>query len=70
MLNYESFSQYFTAQLNRSWFTLVKIGFSFIGVGLLIILLQELIIGILSALIIGIGIYILFIAFRIWKNVR
>ena len=46
---------------------LLKAGFGFIAIGLLILLLKEIIILILASIFISIGAYLLFLAYRIWK---
>jgi len=45
-------------------------GMVLIGIGLLIFILKELIIGVLSAVFIGLGVYCLFAAFNVWNSAR
>jgi len=49
---------------------IAKIGAILIGIGLLIFILKELIIGVLSAIFIGLGIYCLYMAYNIWNSTR
>ncbi|MBC8213339.1 MAG: hypothetical protein ISR90_05660 [Candidatus Marinimicrobia bacterium] len=67
---FESFSQYFDPKRNQSWIPVAKVGGVFVGIGLLILLLKELIIAILAAISIGIGVFILTVAFRIWRMLK
>ena len=48
----------------------MKVGVVLIGIGLLIFILKELIIGILSAIFIGLGVYFLIMAFNLWNSNR
>jgi len=41
-----------------------------IGIGLLIFILKELIIGVLSAVFIGLGVYCLYAAYNVWNSNR
>ena len=63
-------NSFFNFNAKQSWKLIAKIGMVFIGIGLLIFILKELIIGILSAVFIGLGIYCLFMAFNIWNSGR
>ena len=46
---------------------LIKIGISFILIGLLILLLKEIIILILASIFIAIGLFLLSLSYRIWN---
>ena len=63
-------NQYFNPDYNKSWKPIAKIGAILIGIGLLIFILKELIIGILSAIIIGLGVYFIVIAYKLWNTSR
>jgi len=63
-------NSFFNPNSNKSWKLIAKIGAAFIGIGLLIFILKELIIGVLSAIFIGLGIYCLYMAYNIWNSTR
>lgn len=65
-----TFSRNFNPQFHSSWIPVAKIGLWFILGGMLIMALKELIIGLLSFAAIGIGIYLLIVAFRIYRLTR
>ena len=65
--NYDAFSQNFTPHSHSTWIPVAKTGVGFIVAGLIILLLKELIVAVLSTIAIGIGIYILLVAFRIYQ---
>ncbi len=68
--DYNSFSQYFRPKVHSSWLPVAKVGGIFILIGLLVLLLKQLLIAVISAGLIGIGIFILTVAFRIWYAQR
>ncbi len=51
---------------NKSWQALFKIGFLCILIGCLIYMLKEIIIGFISLIFVCLGIYILFLSYKIW----
>jgi len=61
---------FFNFNAKQSWRLFAKIGLVLIAIGILIYILKELIIGILSAVFIGLGIYCLFMAFNVWNSGR
>ena len=65
--SYDAFSQNFTPQSHSTWIPVAKTGVGFIVAGLIILLLKELLVAVLSTIAIGIGIYILLVAFRIYQ---
>jgi hypothetical protein len=65
--NYDTFSQNFTPHSHSTWIPVAKTGVGFILAGLIILLLKELLVAVLSTIAIGIGIYILLVAFRIYQ---
>ncbi len=67
---FESFTQYFDPKRNQSWIPVAKVGGIFVVIGLLILLLKALIIAVMAAISIGIGVYILIVAYRIWRMMR
>jgi len=68
--NYNSFKQYMDPAANSAWLPVAKVGLGFILAGLLIMLLKELLIAIIAAGTIGIGIFILTVAWRVWRAAR
>ena len=68
MIKLFNFNQYFNSGSNQSWKSIAKVGVILIAIGLLIFLLKELIIGILSVIFIGLGIYFLIVAFNLWNS--
>ena len=70
MNQFFDFTEFFRQNFNQSWKPIAKTAFGFIFIGILIYFLREVIIGILSAVLIGIGIYLLYIAFKIWHSKR
>lgn len=69
-MDFFNINQYFDPDSNKSWEPIAKIGAVLIGIGLLIFILKELIIGILSVIFIGLGVYFLIIAFNLWNSNR
>jgi len=65
--DYNAFTRNFSPYAHTYWMPVAKTGLGFILAGLLILLLKELLIAIISAAAIGIGIYILIIAWRIYR---
>ena len=65
--NFESFSRNFNPHNHTVWLPVAKTGIGFILAGLLILLLKELLAAILSTLAFGIGIYIVVVAYRIYR---
>ena len=63
-------NSFFNPNSNKSWKLIAKIGTVLIGIGLLIFILKELIIGILSTIFIGLGTYCLYMAYNIWNSTR
>ena len=63
-------NSFFNFNAKQSWKLIAKIGMVLIGIGLFIFILKELIIGVLSAVFIGLGVYCLFAAFNVWKSAR
>ena len=63
-------NSFFNFTAKQSWKLIAKIGMVLIGIGLLIFILKELIIGVLSAIFIGLGIYCLYMAYNIWNSTR
>ena len=57
------FINYIKSDPNSSWKKPLKIGLLFILFGYIIFIFKELIVGIISLLLIGIGIYFLYIAY-------
>jgi hypothetical protein len=55
---------------NTAWLPVAKVGLGFILAGLLIMLLKELLIAIIAAGTIGIGLFILSVAWRVWRAGR
>tara|TARA_B110000116_G_C16713572_1_gene525700 strand:+ start:298 stop:489 length:192 start_codon:yes stop_codon:yes gene_type:complete len=53
---------------NFDWLQILKIGITFILIGLLILLFREAVIGILAFFFILAGALIIFFAFKIWSN--
>ncbi len=70
MIKFFNINQYFSPNSNKSWKPIAKAGAILIGIGLLIFILKELIIGILSAIFIGLGVYFLVMAFNLWNSNR
>ena len=70
MIEFFSSNSFFNPNLNQSWKLIAKIGTVLIGIGLLIFILKELIIGILSAIFIGLGVYCLYMAYNLWNSTR
>ena len=70
LTNLFNINQYLSSNFNKSWKPLAKGGAVLIGIGLLIFILKELIIGILSAIFIGLGVYFFVIAFNLWNSNR
>ena len=70
LINLFNINQYFSSNFNKSWKPLAKGGAVLIGIGLLIFILKELIIGILSAIFIGLGVFFFVIAFNLWNSNR
>ena len=68
--DFHKVSQYFDPSTSRMWMPVAKVGAGFILGGILIILLKELLIAILAAGLIGLGVFILSVAFRIWRSNR
>lgn len=69
-IKYDTFKQYFDPHANTAWMPVAKVGIGFILAGLLILLLKEIIIALIAAGTIGIGIFILTVAFRVWQAGR
>ncbi len=67
MLNFNNFGSYFSPNRNSSWIPIAKVGGFLILLGLLILILKEVIIAILAAVSIGVGVFILSVAFRVWR---
>ena len=70
MIEFFNSNSFFNPNSNQSWKLIAKIGTVLIGIGLLIFILKELIIGVLSATFIGLGIYCLYMAYNIWNSTR
>ena len=70
MIKFFNINQYFSPNSNQSWKLIANVGAVLIGIGLLIFILKELIIGILSAIFIGLGVYVLIIAYNLWNSNR
>ena len=70
MIKFFNINQYFSPDSNQSWKPVAKAGAVLIAIGLLIFMLKELIIGILSAIFIGLGVYFLIMAFNLWNSNR
>ncbi len=70
MIEFFNSNSIFNSNSNPSWKLIAKIGAVLIGIGLLIFILKELIIGILSAVFIGLGIYCLYMAINLWNSTR
>ena len=70
MINFFKYNQYFNPDSNQSWKPIAKAGAVLIGIGLVIFMLKELIIGILSAIFIGLGVFFLIVAFNLWNSNR
>ena len=70
MIKLFNFIQYFNPGSNQSWKSIAKAGAILVAIGLLIFMLKELIIGILSAIFIGLGVYFLIMAFNLWNSNR
>ncbi len=68
--NYSTFKRYMNPAANSAWLPVAKVGLGFILAGLLILLLKELLIAIIAAGTIGIGVFILSVAFRVWRAAR
>ena len=64
---FNDFKNYFSPQKKSSWIPVAKVGAFFVLLGILILILKEIIIAILATLSIGLGLFILSVAFRIWK---
>jgi multidrug transporter EmrE-like cation transporter len=70
MITLFNFNQYINPGSNQSWKSIAKVGAILVAIGLLIFMLKELIIGILSAIFIGLGVYFLIMAFNLWNSNR
>ena len=70
MIEFINSNSFFNPNSNQSWKLIAKIGTVLIGIGLLIFILKELIIGVLSAVFIGLGVYCLFAAVNVWNSAR
>ena len=70
MIDFFNSNSFFNPNSNKSWKLIAKIGTVLIGIGLLIFILKELIIGVLSAIFIGLGIYCLYMAYNVWNSTR
>ena len=70
MITLFNFNQYINPDSNQSWKSIAKVGAILVAIGLLIFMLKELIIGILSAIFIGLGVYFLIMAFNLWNSNR
>ena len=70
MITLFNFNQYINPGSNQSWKSIAKAGAILVAIGLLIFMLKELIIGILSAIFIGLGVYFLIRAFNLWNSNR
>ena len=70
MITLFNFNQYINPGSNQSWKSIAKAGAILVAIGLLIFMLKELIIGILSAIFIGLGVYFLIMAFNLWNSNR
>ena len=70
MIKFFNINQYFNPGSNQSWKSIAKAGAILVAIGLLIFMLKELIIGILSAIFIGLGVYFLIMAFNLWNSNR
>ena len=70
MIKFFNFNQYINPGSNQSWKSIAKAGAILVAIGLLIFMLKELIIGILSAIFIGFGVYFLIMAFNLWNSNR
>ena len=68
MITLFNFNQYINSGSNQSWKSIAKVGAILVAIGLLIFMLKELIIGILSAIFIGLGVYFLIMAFNLWNS--
>jgi len=69
-MKFFNINQYFRSESNKSWKPIAKVGAVLIAIGFLIFLLKELIIGILSAIFIGLGVYFLIISYNLWNSNR
>ena len=70
MIKFFNFNQYINPGSNQSWKSIAKAGAILVAIGLLIFMLKELIIGILSAIFIGLGVYFLIMAVNLWNSNR
>lgn len=68
MIEFFNSNSIFNPNSNQSWKLIAKIGVVLIGIGLLIFILKELIIGVLSAVFIGLGVFCLYGAFNVWNS--
>ncbi len=68
MINY--FNNIMNTKSNQAWLGLLKLGIGLIIIGLLIILLKEIIILFVASIFIIIGICMIILAYRLWKNVN
>jgi len=64
---YDTFSRNFNPHSHSTWVPVAKTGIGFVIAGLLILLMKEILVAALSTIAIGIGIYILIVAYRIYR---
>ena len=67
MINFFQINTFKNPNNKNTWKYLLKIGLTFILIGYLIFILKEIIVGFISILFIGCGIYFVYLAYNLWK---